>query len=114
MKLHWKILIALVIGALITGQVVSFRAIAAMSEGLEAAHSSLQEAQAAMQKANSQYQTMLSHWNAMNKMSGMSAMDKEMMKLSGQAAAAQKSMMDAMSSSLKATEGIWKYEHDRK
>jgi signal recognition particle GTPase len=110
MKLHWKILIALVVGALITGQVVSFRAIAAMNENLENAHTALAAAQAAMEKANMQYETMLSQWNKMNKMSGMSAMDKEMMKVGGQAAATQKSMMDAMSKSLKATEGIWKYE----
>jgi hypothetical protein len=110
MKLHWKILIALVVGALITGQVVSFRAIAAMNENLEGAHTALAAAQAAMEKANAQYQTMLTHWNKMNKMSGMSAMEKDMMTLTGQGAAAQKSMMDAMSKSLKATEGIWKYE----
>ena len=110
MKWHWKILIALVVGALITGQVVSFRAIAAMNENLENAHTALAAAQAAMEKANAQYQTMLTQGNKMNKMSGMSAMDKEMMKMGGQAAATQKAMMDAMSQGLKATEGIWKYE----
>ena len=110
MKLHWKILIALVVGALITGQVVTFRAIAAMNENLENAHTALGAALAAMEKANTQYQTMVSQWNKMNKMSGMSAMDKEMMKMGGQSAATQKAMMDAMSQGLKATEGIWKYE----
>ena len=110
MKLHWKILIALVVGALITGQVVTFRAIAAMNENLENAHTALGAALAAMEKANTQYQTMVSQWNKMNSMSGMSAMDKEMMKMGGQAAATQKAMMDAMSQGLKATEQIWKYE----
>ena len=110
MKLHWKILIALVVGALITGQVVAFRAIAAMNENLEGAHTALAAAQAAMEKASKDYQEMLTHWKAMDKMSGMSAMDKEMMKLSGQSAATQKAVMDAMSQSLKATEGIWKFE----
>ncbi len=110
MKLHWKILIALVVGALISGQVVAFRAIAGMNTNLENAHTALGAALAAMDKANKAHEDMLSHWNTMNKMSGMSAMDKEMMKLTGQAAATQKNMMDAVSKSLKATEGIWKYE----
>ncbi len=110
MKLHWKILIALVVGALITGQVVTFRAIAAMNENLENAHTALGAALAAMEKANMQYQTMLGQWNKMNKMSGMSAMDKEMMKMAGSGAATQKAMMDATNQSLKAIEGIWKYE----
>jgi hypothetical protein len=113
MKLHWKILIALVFAALITGQVVTFRAVAAMNENLEGAHTALAAALAAMDKANTQYQTMVTHWNKMNKMSGMSGMDKEMMKLGGQAAATQKAMMDAMSQGLKATEGIWKYAKDK-
>lgn len=110
MKLHWKILIGLVVAVLITGQVVTFRAIAAMNENLENAHTALGAAQAAMDKANKEYQDMLTHWNKMNKMSGMSAMDKEMMKLTGQAAATQKSTMDAVAKSLKATEGIWTFE----
>jgi uncharacterized protein (UPF0333 family) len=110
MKLHWKILIALVVGALITGQVVSFRAIAAMNENLSNAHTALGAALAAMDKADKAYQDMLTHWNAMNKMSGMTSMDKEMMKLTGQAAATQKAVMDATKKGLQATEGIWKYE----
>jgi hypothetical protein len=114
MKLHWKILIALVVGALIIGQVVSFRAIAAMNENLEGAHTALAAAQAAMAKANSQYATMLSHWNKMNGMSGMSGMDKEMMKMGGEAAATEKSMMDATNQALKAIEGVWKYDAGNK
>ena len=110
MKLHWKILIGLVMGALIVGQIVSFRAIAAMNENLEGAHTALAAAQAAMEKANAQYQTMVSQWSKMNKMSGMNAMEKEMMKMGGQSAATQKAMMDATSQGLKAIEGIWKYE----
>lgn len=110
MKLHWKILIGLVMGALIVGQIVSFRAIAAMNENLEGAHTALAAAQAAMEKANAQYQTMVSQWNKMNKMSGMNATEKEMMKMGGQSAATQKAMMDATSQGLKAIEGIWKYE----
>lgn len=110
MKLHWKILIGLVFAALITGQVVSFRAIAAMNENLENAHTALGAALAAMDKANKDYNDMLTHWNKMNTMSGMSTMDKEMMKLAGQSAAAQKSTMEAVSKGLKATEGIWNFE----
>jgi len=63
-----------------------------------------------MEKANAQYQTMVSQWNKMNNMSGMSAMDKQMMKMGGQSAATQKAMMDATNQALKAIEGIWKYE----
>jgi hypothetical protein len=113
MKLYWKILIGLVMGALIVGQIVSFRAIADTKGNLEGAHTALAAAQAAMEKANTQYQTMMTQWNKMNQMSGMSAHDKDMMKLGGEAAATQKAMMDAMSQSLKATEGIWKWSKDK-
>jgi len=109
MKLHWKVAIALVIGALIVGQVVTLRAIAAMSENLEGAHTALAAAQAAMEKANKNYQDMVSHWTAMQKMSGMTAVDKDMVKLMGESAATQKSMMDANSGAMKAIEGIWKH-----
>ncbi len=114
MKLHWKVAIALVIGALIVGQVVTLRAVASMNENLESAHTALAAAQAAMEKANKNYQDMASHWNAMQKMSGMTTMDKEMVNLMGQSAGTQKAMMDANSSALKAIEGIWKFEAGQK
>lgn len=107
MKLHWKVAIALVIGALLVSQVLTFRALAAMDENMEGAHTALQ---AAMEKANKSYQDMASHWSKMNGISGMSAMDKDMVKLMGQSAAMQKAMMDASNSAIKAIEGVWKHE----
>jgi Tfp pilus assembly protein PilX len=108
MKMPWKVVVVLVIAMLVVGQVMTLRALAAMSENLEGAHTALAAAQAALDKAGKDYQTMASHWNAMGKMSGMTAADKEMWKLVGESAATQKAMWDSSASALKSIEGIWK------
>ncbi len=113
MKLQWKLVIGLVIGMLMVGQVASIRYALSAGNELNLAAGELKAAKDSMEIAGKDYKELVTSWTAMNKMQ-MNPMEKEMMKLAGQSAALQKAIWDANSHAFAALDGILKNASERK
>ncbi len=113
MKLQWKLVIGLVIGMLMVGQVASIRYALSAGNELNLAKEELKAAKDSMEVAGRDYKELITSWTAMNKMP-QTPMEKEMMGLSKQSAAVQKAIWDANSHALAAMEKILKNASERK
>ncbi len=110
MQAHWKLIVGLVIGALVVGQAVSLRYVAAASAELEHAAADIQICQSLLTHANRDYQDLITNINAIRRTS-LSPTDQRIVTLIEKSAAVQKDLIDADSHALAAVHSI--VEHDK-
>lgn len=110
MKVHWKLIVGLVIGALVVGQAVSLRYVVASSTELEHAAADIQICHDLLAHANRDYQDLITNANAIHRAS-LNPAEQRIVTLIDKSAAVQKDLIDADAHALAAVHAI--VEHDR-
>ncbi len=117
MNRRWTVVVGMLIGLLMIGQVVTLRYALAggTSKNMNDARTAVLAAQAALAEATKSYQVETASWNALNKMP-LTETEHQMANLMAQSATTQKALLSADQNCLKALQNLWQQigrEHDK-